>query len=66
MMAGRLADIYDRGAHTQFVYDVRGRLLSLSRHVADPSRCTTLGARYSHQRFGKSFAYGADNSLLQE
>jgi YD repeat-containing protein len=61
--SGRLTNVYDRAAHTEYTYDARGRIRSLRRTVATPFGSPTLQTRYATHLFTKSFSYLESNRV---
>lgn len=61
---GRLASIQDRGGHTRFNYDERGRLRHLSRRIVRPGVAdAALASRYADDWYERSFDYDLGNRL---
>jgi RHS repeat-associated protein len=64
---GRVTAVYDRGAHTQFAYDGRGRLKTLRRQMGAPgSEGLPIASRYASSWFRKDFqTYDEGNRLIR-
>ncbi len=56
---GRVASISDRGAKTANIFDGRGRIVQIFRHVAQPTANDTLSSRYASHWYTQTFAFDA-------
>ena len=63
---GRVAAIYDRGAHTQFSYDGRGRPIGTRRRAAKPETSAKLSERYAGHFFEQTSAFDALDRLVTQ
>ncbi len=63
---GRVAAIYDRGAHTQFSYDGRGRLIGTRRRASKPEASAKVSERYAGHFFEQSNAFDALDRLVTQ
>ncbi len=64
---GRLAAVHDRASHTQFAYDLRGRVTSVRRQIAYPGvPAEQLSKRYATQWFEKHSTWDESDRLVRE
>jgi RHS repeat-associated protein len=64
---GRLTSLQDRGAHTRFNYDNRGRVRRTSRRVAKPGVPeSTLGTRFGSQWFESESNFDLGDRLVEQ
>jgi RHS repeat-associated protein len=65
-MAGHLNATADRGAHTRFTYDGRGRVTNVARQVAAPWTTPTTPSGYAPWWYSKGFQYDELGRPVQE
>jgi RHS repeat-associated protein len=66
LAAGTLVSIMDRGAHTRFNYDSRGRLRRMTRRISLPGPISsTLAQRYATHWFSARADYDLGDRLLE-
>ena len=63
---GRMAAIHDRGAHTQFSYDGRGRLVGTRRRASKPEASARLSERYAGHFFEQTSTFDALDRLVTQ
>jgi RHS repeat-associated protein len=61
---GRLTAVRDRGSHTRFNYDSRGRVRRVSRRLAKPGAGTQVADRYDQYWFKSRSDYDLGDRLL--
>lgn len=65
-LAGRLLSVQDRGAHTRYAYDVRGRTTRVGRRIVKPGPASDLLAdRYAPHWFGASTTYDTSDRVTK-
>ncbi|HVJ89530.1 MAG TPA: toxin TcdB middle/N-terminal domain-containing protein, partial [Labilithrix sp.] len=64
--AGRLVSVRDRGSHTRFFYDVRGRVRRISRAPAKPAEFAGVGdARYTDNTFDQRIDFDDTDRVVR-
>jgi RHS repeat-associated protein len=64
MAMGRRTDVYDRGQHSHYAYDARGRIRTLSRQIAEPGQSVSVD--YASPTYVKAMQYDSLDRLTQE
>ncbi|HEY2514126.1 MAG TPA: RHS repeat-associated core domain-containing protein [Polyangiaceae bacterium] len=67
-LVGHLAAVRDRGAHTRFGYDARGRMVSIARQLATPTTAAGQPSNtpYAEHWFRKAISYDNANRVVRE
>src|SRR5215472_6184175 len=66
-LSGQLVAVSDRGAHTRYAWDGRGRLIGIARAIAKPgSPDVALGTRYASSWYRKLITFDAANRVATQ
>jgi RHS repeat-associated protein len=65
--SGHLSDLYDRGAHSHYVYDARSRMTSVQRNIVQPGKVPSpWGGGYAGHTFEQDVQYDDIDRIVTE